>query len=119
MVESRWLRWIGPGVIALGAVGLVASTTVGAGPRAWAPRPCPGAAAERVAAARDRNPRTPADLAAAPWFRLDPVAADDGSLRGGASGPRPLRRSTDAGTRSARRVVRRRTLRRHRPRRLG
>ena len=82
MVESRWLRWIGPGVIALGAVGLIASTTVGAGPRAWTPRPCPGTPADRVAGARDVAPITPADLAAAPWFRLDPVAAADGSLRG-------------------------------------
>ncbi len=31
MVESRWLRWIGPGVVALGAVGFIASTTLGAG----------------------------------------------------------------------------------------
>lgn len=81
MVESRWLRWIGPGIVALGAVGIVASTTVGAGPRAWAPRACVGPPGERVAAARDGTPPTP-DLSADPWFRLDPVAADDGSLRG-------------------------------------
>src|SRR4051812_44806730 len=82
MVESRWLRWVGPGVIALGAVGLVASTTVGAGPRVWAPQPCAEPPAERVAAAREVTPLAPADLAAQPWFRLDPVAAADGSLRG-------------------------------------
>src|SRR5215204_66986 len=82
MVESRWLRWVGPGVIALCAVGLVASTTVGAGPPAWTPRPCSGAPADRVAAAADATPIRSADLAAAPWFRLDPVAAGDGSLRG-------------------------------------
>lgn len=82
MVESRWLRWIGPGLVALGAVGLIASTTAGAGPRTWAPRACAGQPSERVAAARDAAPITPADLAAAPWFRLDPVAASDGSLLG-------------------------------------
>ena len=29
MVESRWLRWIGPGIVALGAVALIGSATVG------------------------------------------------------------------------------------------
>jgi len=82
MVESRWLRWFGPGLVALGAVGLVASTTIGAGTRAWAPLPCSGTPADRSAAARDTSPVVPADLAPVPWFRLDPVAGDDGSLRG-------------------------------------
>ena len=82
MVESRWLRWIGPGVVALGAVALIGSATVGAGTRTWAPRTCAGPPTDRMAAARASMPATPSDLAAAPWFRLDPVAADDGSLGG-------------------------------------
>ena len=45
MVESRWLRWIGPGVVALGAVGFIASTTLGAGVRPWVPNACAGSAA--------------------------------------------------------------------------
>ena len=42
MAESRWLRWIGPGGVALGAVALIASTTLGAGNQAWGPRACAG-----------------------------------------------------------------------------
>ena len=82
MVEARWLRWIGPGVVALGAVALIGSTTVGAGTRTWTPKACAGPPTDRTAAARGSTPATPGDLAAAPWFRLDPVAADDGSLGG-------------------------------------
>ena len=83
MVESRWLRWIGPGVVALGAVGLIASTTLSASARPWTPRACPGPSSGRTAAARDADPRSladPADLAAAPWYRLDPVLDGDGAL---------------------------------------
>ena len=88
MVESRWLRWFGPGLLAVVAVGLVGSTAIGAGirvastPRDWAPRACPGTPGESGAAARDPSPVGPADLRAAPWFRIDPIAGDDGSLRG-------------------------------------
>ena len=82
MVESRWLRWIGPGIVALGAVALIGSTTVGAGTRTWAPRACAGPPTDRPPRRARSTPATPGDLAAAPWFRLDPVAADDGSLGG-------------------------------------
>lgn len=82
MVESRWLRWVGPGLVALGAMGLVASTAVGAGPRAWTPRSCLGQPSDRVSAARDAAPDGPADLSAAPWYRLDPVVGNDGALHG-------------------------------------
>ena len=54
MVESRWLRWIGPGVVAIGAVGLVASATAGAAVRPWAPRACAGPPGAIAAAARRR-----------------------------------------------------------------
>ena len=53
MVESRWLRWIGPGVVALGAVGFIASTTLGAAGRPWTPSACAGPPAASIAAARD------------------------------------------------------------------
>ena len=81
MVESRWLRWIGPGVIALGAVTLIASTTLGAGRRPWVPRACAGPPGSLASAARQVDPATIADLRRGAWFRLDPVIGDDGALR--------------------------------------
>jgi hypothetical protein len=84
MVKSRWLRWIGPGVVALGAVGFIAATTVGAGVRQWAPRACAGRPTDRIAAARDPGPPSVADFLAGfhaePWFRVDPVLDADGAL---------------------------------------
>jgi hypothetical protein len=82
MVESRWLRWIGPGLVALGAVGFIASTTLGAGVRPWTPRACAGPPADRITAARDPGPTQLSDLRGAPWFRLDPQLDGDGALRG-------------------------------------
>jgi len=43
---------MGPGVIALGAVGFIASTTLGAGVRPWVPNACAGSPPDLVAAAR-------------------------------------------------------------------
>jgi hypothetical protein len=82
MVESRWLRWIGPSVVALGAVAFIASTTLGAGVRPWAPSACAGPPGERIASARDRDVTALADLRGTPWFRLDPVLDGDGALTG-------------------------------------
>ncbi len=82
MVESRWLRWIGPGVVAVGAVGFIASATFGAGVRPWIPQGCAGPSPGLTGAARDPGA---ADLAALPstaWFRLDPLADEAGDLRG-------------------------------------
>ena len=59
---SRWIRWIGPGVVALGAVVLAAATTSGARERGWEPPPC----RIRPAAAVDAT-------AHGAWYRLDPV----------------------------------------------
>jgi hypothetical protein len=81
MVESRWLRWVGPGLVALGAVGFIASTTLGAGVRPWTPRACAGPPADRVAATRDPGPTDLSALRGAPWFRLDPVLDADGGLQ--------------------------------------
>jgi hypothetical protein len=82
MVESRWLRWVGPGVVALGAVGAIASSTLGAGERPWTPRACGGLPSDRGAAAREAAPAGLAALRAAPWFRLDPVLDAEGALNG-------------------------------------
>jgi hypothetical protein len=81
MVESRWLRWIGPGVVALGALGFIASATFGAGPRPWTPRACAGPPAERIAVAKEPDTRAVPSVRGAPWFRLDPVLDAAGALR--------------------------------------
>ncbi len=63
MVESRWFRRAGPGVAAIGAVALVASTTLGAPPAAWRPPACAG----------------PAHIGSVPtgaWYRLDTRIVD-------------------------------------------
>lgn len=82
MVESRWLRWIGPGVVALGAVGFIATTTSGAAAQTWVARACAGPPAERIAAAKDPRPTSIDGVRGAPWFRLDPVLDVVGALRG-------------------------------------
>jgi hypothetical protein len=82
MAESRWLRWIGPGVVALGAVALVASTTLGAGDRPLGSRACAGPPGDAVAAASQPAPAAPADVHNEAWLRLDPVLDGEGALRG-------------------------------------
>lgn len=63
MAEARWFRRAGPGVAALGAVLLLASTTTGAPALHWQPALCDGPA------------RTgPASIGA--WYRLDPTVVD-------------------------------------------
>ena len=81
MVESRWVRWIGPGLLALGAVGSITSATLGAVDRPWAPRACAGPPGDRIAAARAGDVAM-AGLPREAWFRLDPDLNDDGALRG-------------------------------------
>ena len=82
MVEARWLRWFGPGVVALGAVGLVGSTALGAATHVPTPQACAGSLAERNAAAHRAVAMDLADLRSAPWFRLDARLDRDGSLAG-------------------------------------
>ena len=81
MVESRWLRWFGPGVAALAAVGIVASTTLGAADRPWSPRRCTAVMGALDAALGPPSPSAPEDLRREAWFRLDPVLDADGALR--------------------------------------
>jgi hypothetical protein len=81
MVESRWVRWIGPGVLALGAAGLITSATLGGADRPWAPRACAGPPGDRTVAARGDVVVMEA-LPREAWFRLDPQLGADGALRG-------------------------------------
>ena len=61
MVESRWFRRAGPGIAAIGALAIVASTTLGAPERRWEPSPCAGPPRAGVTAPRGA------------WYQLDPV----------------------------------------------
>lgn len=81
-MESRWLRWIGTGVIAIVAVGSVASTAAGAGQRPWKTAACGDEAGARSKAARSTAPIALADVRFQPWFRLDPRLDRDGALEG-------------------------------------
>jgi hypothetical protein len=80
--ESRWLRWIGPGAISVGAVGLLVSTVAGAGQRAWTERACGDESGGRVAAARSAAGIGLGDQRLQPWFRLDPRLDRAGALQG-------------------------------------
>jgi hypothetical protein len=42
MVESRWFRRAGPGIAAMGAILVIASTTAGVRPESWSPPRCAG-----------------------------------------------------------------------------
>ena len=72
MLESRWLRWAGPGLIALVAVGSIASTAIGAGQRPWKPLACGDEPGKRAAAARSATQVSLDDVDRQAWFRLDP-----------------------------------------------
>ena len=63
MVESRWFRRAGPGIAAIGAVVLVASTTAGGRPASWEPPRCEGL------------PRVGSAPVGA-WYRIDPTIGD-------------------------------------------
>jgi hypothetical protein len=63
MVGSRWFRRAGPGIAAIGAIALVASTTAGARPETWQPPGCDGAA--RIGQA-----------ATGAWYRIDPTIVE-------------------------------------------
>ena len=83
MVETRWLRWVGPGFLAFSALGLVGSATVGAGTGTTSPTTaCAGSPAGRITTPRGAAVATLADGSGAPWFRLDPVIDRDGALAG-------------------------------------
>ena len=79
---SRWLRRLGPGVIALGTLGSVASTAVGAGQRPWTPRACSDESGDRIMTASSAAPVTLGDLRRQAWFRMDPRLDRAGALEG-------------------------------------
>ncbi len=62
-MEARWLRRVGPGIAAIGALVAVASTTMGAPAPAWDPPPCPGQPAA-------------APAATGTWFVIEPTIVD-------------------------------------------
>ena len=81
MKESRWLRWVGPGLIAFATAGAVATTATGAPPRPWGPRPCTEAARDETAA-RWTGSVSLAEVPLQPWYRLDPRLDESGALAG-------------------------------------
>jgi hypothetical protein len=62
-METRWIRRLGPGIAALGAVAVIASTTAGAPPPVWHPPACSGPPLVRAPGA-------------GAWLRLDPTLID-------------------------------------------
>jgi hypothetical protein len=81
-VEKRWLLRLGPPVVALGAIGLLASVSAGAVERPWDPPDCPSGGGTATTAAAIPQPRGLDRLAHEAWFRLDPVLDDGGTLAG-------------------------------------
>ena len=81
-METRWVRWVGPGVVALAAVASLGSAAAGAGPQSWAPPPCDPASGGPAARAAAATPAALGDLRLAPWYRLDPVLDRAGALQG-------------------------------------
>jgi hypothetical protein len=83
VLESRWVRWVGPGVIVVLALGALATATAtsGAGARTWTPPPCPATTSiGKVATAA--APAGLPEIAAQAWFRLDPLLDPSGALEG-------------------------------------
>ncbi len=80
MAVSRWVRWVGPGAIALGIGGSIASVAAGANGRPWV-QPCDRPIETTMLGTGSRSD-TISDLRGTPWFRLDPVLDDSGTLQG-------------------------------------
>lgn len=88
MVESRWVRRAGPGIAAVGALVVIASTTLGARSPDWHPPACE----HRVG---------PAAAPIGAWYRIDPVLIDgvwsgQRLTLGRAGGERPWQLDLDA-----------------------
>jgi len=86
-VEKRWLLRLGPPVVALAALGALASVSLGAAGERWNPPDCRGSASEAsagggAAAARVVRPAGPERLTREAWFALDPVLDATGTLAG-------------------------------------
>lgn len=83
MLESRWVRWVGPGLIGVLAIGTLATATAtsGAGARPWAPPPCP-ATTSITGVAVAAPPAGLQEIAAQAWYRMDPLLDPGGALEG-------------------------------------
>lgn len=81
MVEDRWRRLIGPGVVALALLAGAGSVALGAAVPWWDPPECPGGPDTIVAAARQR-PAGADPAALVPWSEMTPVLDGRGSLAG-------------------------------------
>jgi hypothetical protein len=84
MGESRWVRWIAPGLFAVWAVGAISAATVGASVSGaqWVPAACPGPTSRLMQIIGAAAPTTSSGARGAPWYRLDPQIGRDGSLTG-------------------------------------
>ncbi len=82
MVDRRWLMRLGPPLVSALSVGLIASSSLGVTDRPWEPRRCSGGANALAASLAATAPSAPRDLARTPWFTLDPVVDQDGTLTG-------------------------------------
>ncbi len=81
-MEKRWLLRLGPPLVAVGALGLVASASAGAGDRPWDPPDCGPTLGPAAAGAAASRPGAPERLSSEAWFRLDPVLDAGGTLAG-------------------------------------
>lgn len=82
MVERRWLRSVGPGLIALGTILAMGSSVGAARDRVWTPLACVGGGAARVDAVRAQIAISVADAGIGAWMRLDPTLDAEGTLTG-------------------------------------
>lgn len=82
MVDRRWLMRLGPPLVGALSVGAIASASLGVTDRAWDPLPCSGGAAALAGSLAAPPPATPAEVARGPWFTLDPVVDEAGTLVG-------------------------------------
>jgi hypothetical protein len=82
VLESRWLRWVPPGVIGLVAVASVVSTTLGVGSKPWQGRACGAEIQSLAAATRSAQPADVYALRDEAWFRIDPRLDRQGALQG-------------------------------------
>jgi len=81
-MRSAWIRRAGPGAVAVLAVGLLTSTTLGARGHPWAPSICPTAGPVGDPTAHGVSVQASRPSADAAWFRLDPILDATGALAG-------------------------------------
>lgn len=80
MQESRWLRLVAPGLIAIAVAGWLGSSAAPAVARPWNPQACAGGTAPPSAARS--SPIALTDVGSQAWYRLDPILDRAGALAG-------------------------------------